>query len=189
MKTSNGCAASGPGSGTTIYASLPPIQMDLRLSSLASGFNDYRQAVQGWWDDLVHAAKAMDLEQRPVYFVSSNPHSLPNLLSGYTLEHRAELLEFVQEANPEGLKAEWERLSQEGQPGAQANFLYYIQRAFYKNAPSAQRAWQEAGQRVGIYRFDDPRSHDISAQIIDLGKLDPERLDPRVQRKGSGGAA
>jgi hypothetical protein len=159
--------------------------MDLRLSSLASGFNDYRKAVQGWWDDLTEVtAAACDLEQRPVYFVSSNPHSLPNLLSGFALEQQDALLAFVAERDPEGIAEEWQRLLREGQPGSRANFLYYVQRAYHRATPGAAEAWRKAQHDAGIYRFDDPRSHDISAQIIDLKKLDPARLDPRVQMPG-----
>jgi hypothetical protein len=159
--------------------------MDLRISSLASGFNDYRKAVQGWWDDLTETTAATcGLEQRPIYFVSSNPHSLPNLLSGHALEVQDALLAFVMQRNPEELSDEWQRLLREGQPGSRANFLYYVQRAYNRATPGATEAWRKAQQELGIYRFDDPRSHDISAQIIDLKRLDPARMDPRVQMPG-----
>jgi hypothetical protein len=158
--------------------------MDLRVTSLASGFNDYRKAVQGWWEDLLAACAGIDLGQRPVYFVSSNPHSLPNLVSGHALRQREELLDFVTTENPEGLRTEWQRLQREGTEGSRANFLYYVQRAYQRKDPSRLQAWREANREAGVYRFDDPRAHDISAQIIDLREVDPARMDPRVQING-----
>ena len=65
---------------------------DIRVTSLARGFNDYRRAVESWWDDLVRAADHLYLDFRPVYFISSNPHSIPNLLSGFAQSRREALV-------------------------------------------------------------------------------------------------
>ncbi len=112
--------------------------------SLAKGFNDYRKAVENWWDDLLRMADALYLEFRPVYFVSSNPHSLPNLLSGHALAQREALADFVRQENPEGLAEEWQRLVADGDPAKQANFLYYIQRLYLKGDDVRQAALAEA---------------------------------------------
>ena len=36
----------------------------------------------------------VDLEKRPVYFVSSNTHSIVNLIGGYAAAHREKIIEF-----------------------------------------------------------------------------------------------
>lgn len=158
--------------------------LDLRVTSLARGFNDYRRAIESWWDDLVNAADDLYLDFRPVYFVSSNPHSLPNLLSGYALARCDALARFAQETNHEGLAEEWRQLIARNDAGGQANFLYYIQRAYLRAYPDEQRALAEAEIQGGVHRFDEPHGLDISAQIIDLQGLDPKRLDPRLQMPG-----
>jgi hypothetical protein len=161
--------------------------MDLRVNSLARGFNDYRRAAEAWWDDLVRAVHPLCVECQPVYFVSSNPHSLPNLLSGYPLSHRAELVEYAMDTNPEGLADEWQRLSAGDDLGAQANFLYYTARVFSGEKAGWQKAWDEAEAAAGILRFDAPSSLDISAQIIQLREVDPARIDTRLQMAGLDG--
>lgn len=158
--------------------------LDLRVASLARGFSDYRKAVQTWWDDLVHAADATYLDFRPIYFTSSNPHSLTNLVSGHAMERREELLAFVQRENPERLAEEWQRLEQAGEADAQANFLYYLLRSFRRANEDGERDWVDRERAAGIYRFDDPHSLDISAQIIDLRQIDLERLDHRIRMPG-----
>lgn len=158
--------------------------LDLRITSLARGFNDYRRAVESWWDDLVRAADDLYLDFRPVYFVSSNPHSLPNLLSGYAAGRRAELIRFALEANPEGLAEEWRRLAGLEDAAGQANFLYYVQRAYLRSQPAQARDLQEVERSAGVHRFDEPHSLDISAQVIDLRSLDPDRLDRRLHMPG-----
>lgn len=158
--------------------------LDIRIASLAKGFNDYRKAAEDWWDDLVAAAGPADLLARPIYFVSSNPHSLTNLLSGYALSQREALAAFAAEREPEGLTDQWRDLLAGDDPGAAANLLYYIQRAYLKGDTARQRAWAEAETASGILRFDEPRALDISAQVIELCCLDPARLDPRLELPG-----
>jgi hypothetical protein len=159
-------------------------EMDLRINLLASGFNDYRRAVESWWDGLTHAVGATDLTSRPVYFVSSNPHSLPNLLSGGALTQRDALEKFVLERNPEGLAEEWGRLADTMDEGTQSNLLYYVGRTYLKAHPEAQQAWAAAEAAAGIYRFDEPFALDISAQVIDLSRCNPAVMDPRIFMPG-----
>jgi hypothetical protein len=158
--------------------------LDLRLRSLASGFNDYRKAIEVWWDDLARTMGAVAVESQPIYFVSSNPHSLPNLISGHALGERDTLVAFARADNPEGLADEWDALVARGDVGEQANFLYYVQRAFRKRDAAAQRAWARADAGAGIHRFDEPRSLDISAQVIEICRLDPGKIDPRLAMPG-----
>jgi hypothetical protein len=163
---------------------LAAVPLDIRIVSLAKGFNDYRRAVEHWWDDLLHAAADLNLEFRPVYFVSSNPHSLPNLLSGHALAQREALAEFVLIENPENLADEWRRLAAGGDAAGQTNFLYYLQRAYLKGHEARQQAALAAELAAGVHRFDEPHSLDISAQIVDLRSIDPDRIDPRLRVPG-----
>jgi hypothetical protein len=158
--------------------------MDLRINSLARGFNDYRRAAEAWWDELVNAVQPICVECQPIYFVSSNPHSMPNALSGYPLSRQDELVEYVRDVCEAELVGEWEQLSAGGDPGAQANFLYYAARRFARGDMRRQQDWEAAEAAVGILRFDEPTSLDISAQVIRLSDLDPARFDPRLHMRG-----
>ncbi len=157
--------------------------MDLRVNSLASGFNAYRKAVHSWWEDLVRVSDAQYLEFRPVYFVSSNPHSLPNLLSGYAAEQADELVSFARDADPEGLGGEWDYLK-DAPPAARQNLLYYLIRPYMRAHPERVRALRQIEAGAGIHRFDDPHALDITAQVIDIQELDPARFDPRLKMPG-----
>ena len=58
--------------------------MGLRLISGSQA--DYRRATALWWRSIERRTeKHLDLGQSPVYFVSSNTHSLTNLLTGFAL--------------------------------------------------------------------------------------------------------
>ncbi len=63
------------------------------VRQIAGSLADYRRATSRWWDDLVaQVGDQVDLEDRPVYFVSSNTHSMANLLTGFALREEKKLL-------------------------------------------------------------------------------------------------
>jgi hypothetical protein len=154
-------------------------EFDIRVHVLGSGLSDYRRSVQCWWIKLAREAPEMQLEQRPLYFISSNAHSMSNLLSGFVGAHRQDILEFVRAENPENLLEEYEQLPTEDN-GHLVNFLYYASRPYVgrTNARDSMRLFEE---EVGIHRVSEPHCLDVEAQVIDVSRLDAARFDPRLQ--------
>ncbi len=72
----------------------------------------------------------MTIEDRPVYFVSSNVHAIPNLLSGFALREEEEILDFVERAGDPGLKAEYDYVRVRAELNNKNNFLYYALRRY-----------------------------------------------------------
>mgnify|MGYP005847802321 CR=1 FL=1 len=158
-------------------------RLDLRLRVLGSGLSDYRRSVQSWWRKIEDRTMSLDLVNRPIYFVSSNVHSLINLVSGHAAEMQKELIEFVREENPEDLAAEYERLDLE-EPAALANFLYYVARLYASRRDALNKVNERFAQRearVGVVRVRDPHCLDVEAQVLELGKLRRKWLDPRLR--------
>lgn len=157
---------------------------DMRLNLLAGSVSDYRQAVQSWWHSVLNLSDVDALDTRPVYFVSSNPHALPNLLNGYARQHKGEILAHLQEHNPEGLWEEWQHLVSEGSQAGQENLLYYMQRSFLAADPQRYEQYFDLERSLGIHRVDNPHYLDVSSQVIDLAQLKPSRMDPRLHMPG-----
>ncbi|MCE7981171.1 MAG: hypothetical protein DYG89_08275 [Caldilinea sp. CFX5] len=153
-------------------------RLDLRVMVLGSGLSDYRRSVQYWWERIRNTTP-QDLTRRPIYFVSSNAHSLPNLLSGYAWEQRTAIADYIRTHNPESLSIEYERLADRDN-GHLRNLLYYTARLALSE-PAHQRAFAQAEEAVGITRFKDPHYLDVEAQIIEMAKLDPTHFDERLQ--------
>ncbi len=150
---------------------------------LAGSLNDYRRATEGWWQSVMSQCPIPDLRNRPVYFVSSNMHVLPNLLSNYAGLIKDEVIPFLTETNPEGLAEEYRRLQQTPTPGAMENLLYYVMRQ-YLRAPGGEHHYERRLQHeiaLGIYNIRRPLNLDVGVQVIELARLDPARLDPRLQ--------
>lgn len=157
---------------------------DLSLNLLAGSVADYRQAVQAWWSSVTEQAGLGPLYDRSIYFVSSNPHALPNLLTGFARLRRPELVAYLRERNPEGLWEEWQRLTAEEDAAGQANLLYYVQRAFLRDHPDQRAAWEQHERSLGVHRIENPHYLDVGAQIIELHRLDPAYFDVRLQMPG-----
>lgn len=166
------------------FRSLAEKPMDLSLNLLAGSVADYRQAVQAWWNSVVREAAIGSLSERSIYFVSSNPHSLPNLLTGYARLRQRELAAFVGEHNPENLLPEWQRVEATGDEVARANLLYYLQRAYLAQNTRLETELRAYEYLRGIHRIENPRYLDVGAQVIELSQLNPDDFDPRLQMPG-----
>jgi hypothetical protein len=163
-----------------------PKRLSLRL--LASSLTDYRRATLAWYEHVEAAAAGqIDLRRRPVYFVSSNTHSLINLLSGFALRRRAELLDYVRRGDHADLQAEWRDIEARQVPSSVENFLYYVLKK-YAHSPEGQplaaaRAADEAA--CGLLRVpSDPDVFEVDAQLVELRRLRPDWLDPRLRVAG-----
>lgn len=153
---------------------------------LGGSLVDYERATLRWWIHIEESLPALGLRDRPIYFVSSNTHSLINLLSGFALRHTGELLAFLGEAEHAGLLAEHEKIQAEQVPSSRENFFYYAQKKYQAEPASLgyfQRRAQEEAE-LGIYRVPSRFYVDVDAQVIELARLDPDRLDPRLRVPG-----
>jgi hypothetical protein len=161
-------------------------QLDVRMTVLGSGLSDYRRSVQYWWRRIeeVTTEKGIDLARRPIYFVSSNIHSMVNLLSGAAWELENELVDFVQRENPEELRRELEQLPN-SDVGALGNFLYYVLRPYVGHAASPAEVAERIVHRerkAGVTRITEPHCLDVEAQVIEMNRLRAKRVDPRLNR-------
>ncbi|MBC8071055.1 MAG: hypothetical protein IAG13_22210, partial [Deltaproteobacteria bacterium] len=160
-----------------------PCELSLRL--ISGTLLEYRRASQRWWSSIEPAYLADADRQRPVYFVSSNTHALPNLLGGYARAHRDAILELVRTGDPERLGPEIAAAQERDDESELANLSYYLLRQYLRAAPDDQRILVQAfDERSGISTLETPGHIDVAAQLVQLSKLAPDRLDPRVRVDG-----
>lgn len=155
-------------------------KLDLEVQLLSGSLNEYRRATRYWWDNI--EANFPEITRRPVYFISSNPHSIPNLLTGFALTQAELLTHHLHTAGDEDLLAEWREINHEETPSRPENFLYYILKKFQATPQgldlvNAQAAFEKSN---GVHRFQSEHAFDVEAQIIDLADLNPETIDPRL---------
>jgi hypothetical protein len=155
--------------------------MALRL--LSGSLVDYRKATQQWWNRIEREIAPLDLTNRPIYFVSSNTHGLVNLLTGYALELEGTLIAYVRRADRAGLLQEYEDIKARAVPSSRENFLYYVLKKYLQD-PEHRAVWDERSAietTCGIHRIPSRHVFDVEAQVIELAKLQLNRLDPRLR--------
>jgi hypothetical protein len=158
-------------------------RMAVRL--LAGSQVEYRKATQRWWENIA-ANVPFDPGERPVYFISSNTHSVVNMLSGFALRREEELARFVREAGDADLRAEYADIQAQQVPSSRENFLYYVLKK-YLQTPEGRTAWEEREQEeslCGIRHIDSRHVFDVAAQVVELHALRPDWLDPRLRVPG-----
>ena len=153
---------------------------DLFVRLLDGSFREYQRSAQRWYQAIAPSVPA----DRPVYFVSSNSHSLANLLGGYARNHRGEILAYLRSHNVEDLAPRYDDAVARGDQGLATNILYYSLRAYIHGQPSRLSHVQECDAAAGIRAILSPGRIDVDAQVVELASLVPDHIDPRIQIPG-----
>ncbi len=155
------------------------------LRLLAGSLLDYHKATQRWWSHIARRAGQL-LSNRPVYFVSSNTHSLVNLISGYAPDHERDLIAYIGELQHQDLMREYQAIQAEQVPSSKENFLYYVLKKYCADPENASacRDKTRVEQMAGITYVESDRYLDVDAHIIELNRINPSRLDSRLPRAG-----
>ncbi|MEW5871772.1 MAG: hypothetical protein AB1894_21065 [Chloroflexota bacterium] len=160
--------------------------LNLRLQLLSGSLIEYRRATHDWWDNIAQAAPF--LYERPVYFVSSNTHSLVNILSGFALNQQEILARFLEQTHNVQLLAEWADIQGGQAASSRENFLYYLLKK-YQQASQGRDSIEEqrlCEQELNILRVPSQRSFDVEAQVFELSRLNPAWFDGRLHFNGPG---
>ena len=102
--------------------------MALRLRMLGGTQVGYARVTRRWWQQVTGLMRSESLLDRPVYFVSSNSHSIANLLTGVAPRHADELAAAVDREGGGELREELQRFRDGTAQGNWNNFLYYAAR-------------------------------------------------------------
>jgi len=157
-------------------------RMNLRVRMLGGTQVGYARMTRRWWHP-VHASLAeQDLADRPLYFVSSNTHSLVNIATGVAREREQVLVEFVEQLPEDDiLRTELDAFREGRTEGSWENFLYFVARLYFdSHGEKGREARRRSEAECGVSHIRSTTALRVPAQIIPLAKLRPERMDPRL---------
>jgi hypothetical protein len=167
--------------------------LDLKVRMLAASHSQYQRAAQRWWSGVEPAylqtaspGGARTTRRPPVYFVSSNTHAIANLVGGYARAHADAIAEWTRRTNPEDLAPELSRALAAGEETVAAPILYYLLRTWIHDDPTGRRMLEVRAfeKNAGLSHLSTPGHVDVDAQIVELARLDPACLDPRLRVPG-----
>src|SRR5919199_1640666 len=139
----------------------------------------YSRAFHRWWAPVAACLEELGLSEAPIYFVSSNLHSLINVLSGVARRFENEIHDFVRSDDPD-LYNELRKLEAGQSRGSRDNWLYFAARRIFDHHQRAEEFRQrrvEFENEVGIRHVSARAGVDSSAQIFKLQDLDPTCFD------------
>ena len=149
---------------------------------LSPSLADYRKATAYWWKELAEQVQGFDIdpEQRPVYFVSSNTHSLLNLLTGFAWREEEALIDYIEAKGHEDSLEEYHAIRSQSRATNLNNFLYYILKRYLGDNPDAVEQQSADEQEIGLYQIPSRHGFQISAQVIELNKIRADWADQRL---------
>ena len=157
------------------------LRIDIRM--LGGSYLGYGRSVRGWFRPVSETMQLRDLVGRPVYFVSSNTHSITNVLSGVSKRREQRLTDFIRETKHPELLPELEKHERGVSRGSFQNLLYFAARAYFHGGKRAseRKLRQAEEEAVGISYLEPGGSYDVGVQVLELAKLDPSLFDPRLE--------
>ncbi len=143
----------------------------------------YARNASRWWQPIESAMDEMGLREAPIYFVSSNTHSLVNVLTGVARQFESEITDFVRVNDPE-LDDERRKLEAGHSRASRYNWLYYGARQLFDLHPDRTRLRSRRAEietANGIRHIPAKGTGvDSAAQVFKISQLDPSAIDPRV---------
>src|SRR5690349_3525867 len=158
-------------------------KLNLRIRMLGGSDVGYARVTRRWFAPIGALLAEQGLAERPVYFVSSNTHSLVNLVTATARSREAQIVAHVESHGPDYLREELERFREGRGEGSWENFLYYSAPLYFGAQPEESEAWKHRAveeRAVGVTHISSSNALRVSAQVIELDRLDPATLDPRL---------
>jgi hypothetical protein len=156
-------------------------RLNLRIRMLGGSSVGYARMTRRWWAPVRGVMAEHALDDRPMYFVSSNPHSMVNLVSGTARRREDQVTAWVETDGPDDLRAELAAFRDGRTDGSWENFLYFSARDFFEAQPAEMKERRSEEERaLGISHISSRTALRVSAQVIALDSLDPRWLDPRL---------
>jgi hypothetical protein len=172
--------------GLTFDATLAAIKREecrIVLRLVGGSHLGYARSASRWWLPIAAAMDEMGVREAPIYFVSSNAHSLINVLTGVAREFDAEIRDWISRNNPE-LDEERRKLEAGHSRASPDNWLYYSARHLFDRHPDRERQRQRRAEMEAANGIRHIAARgtgvDSAAQVFKLSQLDPASIDRRV---------
>jgi hypothetical protein len=154
-----------------VFKKIRKYRIDFCIQHLQGSYVDYKKASSQWFKNIVEKSIYKNFFKKPIYFVSSNNHSIVNTITGYVNIKEAELVEFMYKFKNGKLAKYWESLSSQDVPGSKENFLWYINKKYEQVHPEEKAERVRFEQNLGVDYIEAKKILDVNVQLIKLAGL------------------
>lgn len=146
-------------------------RIDFSLKLLKGHYIDYKKASQRWFENIVNKTRHEEIRNKPIYFISSNTHSIVNNLTGWVTRVEPELIEYLKKHRIDKLLNYWKQIEKGEHPGSRENFLWYVLKKYEVDNPSVRIMREKFEREIGIDFIEAKHYLDINAQVISLSRI------------------
>ena len=149
---------------------------DITIRSLQLDNKFTQDEVSKWYQNLSTSSLVFDFEDTPVYFISSNLHSLSNLIGGFVNHKQDGIISHIEKKYP-ALYQQWLDIKNGHNNLRVIDFLYYISGKYFKDLSNESTAKLIYEESLGI------KSLRIKTQLPCITQLIPVSAIARSQYK------
>lgn len=143
--------------------------------------NTYFINADNWMKQTLDKSLILDIATKPIYFVSSNMHSLVNVTGGFVYHYQNEIFNYIISSNEE-LKQTWMEIKQSNNILRVNDFLYYISGKYFQNNKDKLEFKKTYERELGIVQFKATNFIESSIQIIPVSSIAKSQyLDPYIK--------
>ncbi len=166
------------------FAKVAAHEKGMTLQMLGGTHTGYSRVTQRWWGPIGATLHHHGLQERPMYFISSNTHSVVNVLSGTARQRRDALIAHVREVEHPELLPEYEKMVRGEVRASWDNFLYFAARRYFAANPHEREERAKEEEERGIWTIPSEGALDVGIQVIEISKLHADDIDPRLRADG-----
>lgn len=156
---------------------------DIVIQGFPLNSSFYQSTAASWWTAASRQTFILDLASTPIYFVSSNFHSLTNLIGGFANQRQDQIITFIEKNHPD-LYRQWEEIKLGKNAIRVIDFLYFLSGKFFKELAAEQRAKSEYELSLGIKTIRLKSQMPCDVQLIPVSAIaKSSRLDLNLNVK------
>lgn len=155
--------------------------LDYNVILLSGSYVEYFRSTQMWWHHIRSESKIYPIEERPIYFVSSNMHAISNILTRTAVDKEEELLRFLHQNGDPVLKERFQEVYQDDSLHDKEFFLYYVGKKYERENESYREQKKNDEIARGIQTILPAHHIDVPAQIIELKNIAGRALHAKSQ--------
>jgi hypothetical protein len=143
---------------------------DITIRSTLGDDTIYSTNASAWWQKVCTGSLIFEFAHTPIYFVSSNLHSFPNLVGGYANQKQDQIITYIEKSHPD-LYLEWQKLKSGQNQLRVIDFLYYISSRYFTDLPKEQIAKTNFEESLGIRTIKPQSELTCTAQLIPVSAI------------------
>jgi len=155
-------------------------QVDITIRALPQNEQFIKDVVATWWHKISISSLIFGFNETPLYFISSNLHSLTNLIGGFVNDRQDHIIAHISKNYPD-MYQQWQTLKTSSNELRVIDFLYYASSKYLKDNPAEADAKIKYEESLGIRRLNISSQLPCDVQIVPVSAIAKSRFkDPNL---------